>query len=163
MSVDLPEPQELLEITDRLKGRKFLYISSFADLLSRYMEVMLKFPLRFTALSLLIRKNGSLTPTELSRLMFRSKHSITKIIDGLEKLGYVVRFRDNHDRRVVHVKITTAGVAHMKESLAIENPMVQDLLACLGDKEADIFLAQIKRLRREVIKALMEKQLENGA
>jgi DNA-binding MarR family transcriptional regulator len=162
MHPEMPQTEELLEITKILKERQFLYISSFADLLSRYMEVMLKFPLRFTALSLLIRKNGSLTPTELSRLMFRSKHSITKIIDGLEKEGYVARFRDNIDRRVVHVKITAEGVAHIRDKLAIENPMVQDLLSCLGNPEAEIFLSQIKRLRREVIKALLERSTEVG-
>ena len=111
----------------------------------------------------LLSEAGSLTPTELSRLMFRSKHSITKIIDGLEREGYVARYRDDRDRRVVHVKITSVGVAHMRETLAIENPMVRDLLSCLGDAEADIFLSQIKILRKEVIKALLEKQAEGGS
>lgn len=151
-----PKDSDLKVLAERLRHRPFLYLSSLGDMLGRFQESILKVPLRFTALSLLIRRGGSLTPTELAKLMLRSKHSITNIIDGLENEGYIVRDRDNQDRRVVNIKITTDGLRHMQEKVYNENPIITNMMSCLNEKETEQLLDYIKRLRKELIKVMTE-------
>ena len=151
MNKRLPDTQELTDTTTLMRGRRFLYITNFADILNRFSEMNFKDPLRFTALSLLITKGGSLTPTELARLMFRSKHSITKIIDGLEKKGYIVRIRDKKDRRMIHVKLTTEGFEHVKKNMDLGDVHVKGILSCLDENEWEVFLESIKKLRKALI------------
>lgn len=158
MGRKLAKEEELAEISEILRRRPYLYLSSFADMLGRFQEAVLKVPLRFTALSLLIRRGGTLTPTELAKLMLRSKHSITKLIDGLEKEGYIVRTREDRDRRVVHIKITSEGLKHIKDKVFNENPAVVKLMSCLSEKETEQLLVYVKKLRKELIKSIAGEQ-----
>jgi DNA-binding MarR family transcriptional regulator len=139
-----------------MKKKRFLYITSFADILNRYTEIKIKFPLRYTALSFLITRGGSLTPTEMAQLMFRSKHSVTKIIDALEKDGYAVRIPDKEDRRSIKVKITTHGLEHARKGMSRGDDHVKDLISCLTDEEWDNLLNYIKRLRSTLIEKMKE-------
>ncbi len=156
MGKKLPESHKLTDTTKLMKKKRFLYITSFADILNRYTEIKIKSPLRYTALSFLITRGGSLTPTELAQLMFRSKHSVTKIIDGLEKGGYAVRIPDKEDRRSIQVKITTRGLEHARKSMSLGDDYVKDLISCLTDEEWDNLLDYIKRLRLTLIEKMRE-------
>ena len=158
MQGNYPKTKDLNTVSKKLKQRQYLYISSLVDIAGRFQESVLKVPLRFTALSLLIRKGGSLTPTELARRMFRSKHSITNIIDSLEKEGYVERHRDSEDRRIVNIKITTEGLNHVKERVDNENPIIGKLMSCLDEKETEQFLVYVNRLRKELINVMIKEQ-----
>lgn len=158
MSKQQVKEKELNEITDRIRQRPYLYLSSFADILGRFQESVLKVPLRFTALSLLVRRGGSLTPTELAKEMFRSKHSITNLLDSLEKEGYIVRTREDKDRRVVHIKLTPEGVSHVKGKVFKENEVVAKVMSSLTEKETDQLLDYLKRLRREMINIINKDQ-----
>lgn len=51
----------------------------------------------------------SLNMTQLATQLYVSKQQLTKIIDGLVEKGYVHRFGDENNRRVVLVEITDAG------------------------------------------------------
>ena len=156
MNQNFPKDSDLKKLSEKLRNRPFLYLSSLGDMLGRFQESILKVPLRFTALSLLVRRGGSLTPTELAKLMLRSKHSITNIIDGLENEGYIVRDRDNQDRRVVNIKITSDGLRHMQEKVYNENPVITNMMSCLNEKETEQLLDYIKRLRKQLIKAMTD-------
>ena len=156
MRKKLPVSRELEETTKLMRRKNFLYITSFADILNRFSEIHFKVPLRFTALSFLITRGGSLTPTELARLMFRSKHSITKIIDGLEKEGFVVRVPDSKDRRSLQVKITSKGLQHAKKNMIRGDEYVKDLISCLDKAEWENLIHAIKKLRKNLMQKMAE-------
>ncbi len=63
-------------------------------------------------LHILIINGGSLTATEISRHVWRSKFATTRVIDTLVKGGYVTRNQpDSHgDRRKKMITITNKGV-----------------------------------------------------
>ena len=68
--------------------------------------------------------DGAMTSAELSRRVFVSASTITGIIDRLERAGYVVRKRDDIDRRRVLLQPTDTGF-----KLAYRAPSpIQDLL-----------------------------------
>lgn len=53
--------------------------------------------------------------TELSNRLLLSKSTITRIVDRLKELGWVVRPVDPRDRRAVQVQITATGLARLQE------------------------------------------------
>ncbi len=64
--------------------------------------------------------DGPLTMGELARRCGITEKTITGIVDRMEKLSLFVRERDDHDRRVVRVKLTKDGDAafqHMREAM----------------------------------------------
>ena len=61
-----------------------------------------------------ISKNESLPLGELSKKMYLRPSTITGVIDRLEKRGYVVRDRDQRDRRVVKILLTPKGKGLVK-------------------------------------------------
>jgi DNA-binding MarR family transcriptional regulator len=56
-----------------------------------------------------ISQNGSLSLRDLSERMYLHPSTITGVVDRLEKKGYVIRKRDQVDRRVIYVGLTTEG------------------------------------------------------
>jgi DNA-binding MarR family transcriptional regulator len=51
-----------------------------------------------------------MTPTEIAKRVFRSKHAVTRAIDVLEKDGLVRRGTVRGDRRIRKVNITRKGL-----------------------------------------------------
>jgi len=56
-----------------------------------------------------ISENEGLPLGELSKKMYLRPSTITGLVDRLEKKGYVVRNRDQRDRRVVNILLTSKG------------------------------------------------------
>jgi MarR family transcriptional regulator, organic hydroperoxide resistance regulator len=56
-----------------------------------------------------ISREGSLPLGELSKKMYLDPSTVSGVIDRLESKGYVIRDRNQEDRRVVKVRLTPAG------------------------------------------------------
>ena len=56
-----------------------------------------------------LKENSELSQKELAKLTFKDNANITRILDKLEKKGFVVRQSDINDRRAWNVSITTKG------------------------------------------------------
>lgn len=67
-----------------------------------------------------IYQNGSLSLGDLSQRMYLHPSTISGVIDRLEKKGYVLRDRDQKDRRVVKVDLTSKGNRLVKK---VPNPV----------------------------------------
>ena len=52
---------------------------------------------------------GPMSQRELGERMLRTGGSVTSMVDKLEQRGWVVRQRDEDDRRVVHLHLTPEG------------------------------------------------------
>ena len=93
--------EELEKTAKQIESLEFLNCIHFADTLIRYVEIVMKKDvvsrLQGQALRYLILSGNSMTPTRLARMMYRSKHSMTKIIDNLEKQELVTREHTGKD------------------------------------------------------------------
>jgi DNA-binding MarR family transcriptional regulator len=58
---------------------------------------------------LLLSAQRASTPFELSRVMSYDSGSMTRLLDRLEKKGFVVRSRSDTDRRMVKLELTQQG------------------------------------------------------
>ena len=106
---------------------------------------------RIGILSHLVTNGGTLTPTELSRRVLRSKHAITGAIDRLEQEGLVKREGTDTDRRVRKVTITRKGLNVLKKKIPVGRDFGLKAMSCLDEKEAQALSQILKRLRKHMV------------
>lgn len=89
------------------------YLTKARNVLVERMDRAVK-PLGLTAqqigVILLLSAHRASTPFELSRVMSYDSGSMTRLLDRLEKKGFVVRTRSDADRRMVKLELTPQGV-----------------------------------------------------
>jgi len=100
----------------------------------------------------LIRHTGrSIKISEIAELTDRRTHSITTIIDRMERDGLVERLRDNRDRRSINLVITEEG---NKKLEAVTRPFLElltQLASCYSEEELQLFIMLIEKLRKKVL------------
>ena len=152
--MELPSEKEIEDVAKAIKAMEFAYLARFADTINRYHEITLNKEginrLQWGAMSLLIVRGGSLTPTRLARLMFRSKHSITKVIDSLEREGLVIRDRAGKDRRTIQVRVTSAALDYMAQVFGRGTDPSQRVLSAIDENERKVLMDLVQRLQRKM-------------
>jgi DNA-binding MarR family transcriptional regulator len=106
--------------------------------------------LQGSALYFLLLNGGELTPTRLANTMLRSKHSVTKIIDSLEKESLIVRDFTNKDRRVTSIKLTPSGLEHLKQRFSKGNERANKVMGILDTEEQKILVDLTERMRKKM-------------
>lgn len=96
-------------------------------------------------------EKGTLPSLEVARRMVTNLPDITRLIDRLQKSGYVERKPCPTDRRVIHIHITAAGRRLVKK---LWQPMLDLHKAQLGH----LSQKELKELNR-----LLEKARQHGA
>ncbi|HTS67742.1 MAG TPA: MarR family transcriptional regulator [Terriglobia bacterium] len=105
---------------ESLESEVFLNLLRTADALSRGSEEILKLvglsPTQFNVLRIL-RGAGEpgLCCREVAERMITRDPDITRLVDRLERRGLLARSRNRHDRRVITVRITPAGLKVLKD------------------------------------------------
>ncbi|WP_341313814.1 MarR family transcriptional regulator [Paraburkholderia sp. IMGN_8] len=88
------------------------YLTKARNVLVERMDCAVK-PLGLTAqqigVILLLSAQRASTPLELSRVMSYDSGSMTRLLDRLEKKGFIVRTRSDADRRMVKLELTPQG------------------------------------------------------
>ena len=83
---------------------------------------------------LLVHKEG-LTPMKLSKTMGVNKTIISRIIDSLNKDGYIEKTKDNIDKRSYFVSITELGREKVDKIYTYYLSPIYELRRRLGDKD----------------------------
>jgi DNA-binding MarR family transcriptional regulator len=82
-----------------------------------------------------IEKLGSPTLGELAARESVQPPSVTRIVSGLEDLGYVTRVVDSTDRRVARVTVSPVGHQILQQSRSIKNAFLAQQLHGLTAEE----------------------------
>ncbi|NQU19011.1 MarR family transcriptional regulator [bacterium] len=99
---------------------------------------------------LLLNEIGASKVNTLSKRLGVSPPTITGIVDRLQRSGYVERFRDTEDRRIVFVKLTKRGHKFVdKLKKTIQRRWIQ-ILVYLNDKERIAYVNILKKLIRAI-------------
>jgi DNA-binding MarR family transcriptional regulator len=158
--VTTPSPDNIEKVNSRIRSLQMPRIIAFADVVTRYTQIILKNDvswLRASALIFLITRGGSLTPSQLARIMLRSNYSITKLIDGLQKDGLVLRRPDGRDRRSINVEVTREGLNYVTSSLSKTVMAERELKSWLNKDELEHLAPTIRKLRDKLIEKISEK------
>jgi DNA-binding MarR family transcriptional regulator len=148
----IPSDKDIETTRKLIRSQKFIYISAFSNAVSKYVALISKKTMAnrtgVTVLTQMIVKGGSLHPTELAKLLWISKHSMTKIIDKLEQDGLVVRHRIDDDRRAVIIQITSFGLDFIREILNSHNLLWKDIINSLDENEQEELMRLLHKMVR---------------
>jgi len=127
-----------------------------ADVINRYLDAKLvEFaPISRTGyhiLRILTTNGGSMNQTKLSKIVYRTKHTITSSVDSLEKHGWVKRESVRGDRRVNNVTITIKGLDLIKNSTEERVEVAFVAMSCLGEREQRQLRLIIPKLRKHIM------------
>ena len=119
--------------------------------LKQYTAAMLKLhnidltPEQFLLLDLLWNK-GLLSQQELADQLLKDKNSVTKLVDALERKGFVARRQNPYDRRSNTIILTDAATS-LKDDAKIKGVTIIDkMIAGIKEEELNLFLGTLQKL-----------------
>jgi len=128
----------LLLATEAVRGR-------FARLLAAHGDLTLQ---QYNVLRILAGAGVKGLPTlSIVERMIERTPGITRLIDRLEKKGFVHRDRSPEDRRQVVCRIAPRGAAKLKALDPVVNATDQDALESLTDSEVETLIRLMNKIR----------------
>ena len=117
----------------------------------RQMEVPLT-PEQFILIDLLWNQ-GSMSQQQLADQMQKDKNSVTKLVDALERKGFVVREQNRQDRRSNTLVLTekAQGLKHGAKQKGIS--FFDEMLVGISEEELRSFLVTLHKLNRNMTSA----------
>jgi len=147
---------------DKLKLGAFLSLIRFNDVVTRYLAVEFmrhgSSSMRMMLMNALFLSGGSMSPTELSRHIFRTRHSITSMVDTLERQGLVRREPNIKDRRSINITLTPEGRRLFERMVPVGYEISQKALSCLSDAEVVALKRLIRRVREHLLEQIANSQ-----
>lgn len=92
------------------------------------------------------------TPAQISRLMFRRPHSVSGILNRMDKAGLVKRSRDLEKKNLVRVALTEKGERAYRQALG--GRAVQRIISSLSESERQKLKSLLETLRNKGLKEL---------
>lgn len=95
-----------------------------------------------------LARRGALTLTDFAAALFLEKSSASRLVDALERKGYVKRRADEGDGRFIRIVLTKSGRALARK---LEDDLVRErseMLSDLSDKDRKRVLETMQELAR---------------
>ena len=106
---------------------------------------------RFVLLVQLMRaEDQRLTPSELAEKAGVTRATVTGLLDGLEKRGWIERKGHPDDRRSVIVQLTAPGTAFIREILPGHLDYITSLITGLAEPELLHLMETLERVERNL-------------
>jgi DNA-binding MarR family transcriptional regulator len=114
----------------------------------RKMEVPLT-PEQFMLIDLLWNQ-GEMSQQQLADLMQKDKNSVTKLVDAIEKKGFVTRRQNAQDRRS-NTLVLTEKALHLKPEAKQKGISILDhMLSGISEEELRSFLGTLHKLNENM-------------
>lgn len=153
--------KQIISFSDDLKANTLFSIISIADVILEFERIELKQSessrTRFRILNTLITHKGSLTLTEISKKVFRSKYSTTRVIDKLVKEGLVIRETIDGDCRAKNITITRKGIAFIEETMPNRQEITNEVISCLTRRQMISLMNLLKKLKKHLLGIIAAK------
>ena len=91
------------------------------------------------------KENGS-KAADIARNLYVTAGTLTTAVSFLEKKGYLVRKKDDKDRRIVRIQSTEKGRAANELHKEFHKQMVDYVLSVLKEEEKEVFLRALNRI-----------------
>jgi len=141
-----PSPPEPATDVPELAGRLRLAATRLARQLRRHGDSGLS-PTLAAALAT-IGRHGPMTLGALADHEQVARPTVTRAVDRLEAVGYVVRSDEPADRRITYVTVTDAGHAKLAEARARKDAWLATRLGELDPADAALVAAALPVLER---------------
>lgn len=100
-------------------------------------------------------KEGFIKAAELSDKLELSRPSITRILNDLERRGYITRNIDKKDRRSINIELTQDGIEALETASKRLMSIAERLVGSLGDADTDKLIELIDKLS-EIFKEMLD-------
>ena len=97
-----------------------------------------------------------MTPTAISKFLFREKHSVTGMTKVLTGKGLIRREPDSKDRRSVNIIVNEEGYKAMQKMFPKAEEINRETLACFDDDELETLMRLLKQFRKHLLKKINE-------
>ena len=94
----------------------------------------------------LVDEIGALTPTKISEILKRDKATITRIINSLEKKGFIKKEKLNN--RSFEVELTPKGYEHFKNVDKIATKFHEEIRSLITEDEYHSLLNTLNKIRK---------------
>jgi len=91
-------------------------------------------------------QHKNIKAADLSDILELSRPSITRILNDLERKGFITRNIDNNDRRRVNIELTEAGMEALETANNRLLLLAERLVAVLGEADTDKLIELIDKL-----------------
>jgi DNA-binding MarR family transcriptional regulator len=140
----------------------FLSFMATTNVFERYLRTQIKEKdtsrIGYTILNALILFGGSLSPTEIAKVMYLTKDSVSKAIFTLERHGFVKTGSHENDRRRRKVEITAMGLKIAeKGNLSKRESVARTALSILDEGEIKQLNRIVKKLREHTLAILRKR------
>jgi len=153
--------QEIVSLSDDLRASTLVSIISTAEVVLEYSRLQAKRydsgRTRFGILNALITHGGRLRLTDISKRVFRSKYSTTRVIDKLVREGLVTREAIDGDRRAKNITITRTGIAFIEETMPNRQKMTDEVMSCLTRGQMVSLMGLLKKLKKHLLDIITAK------
>ncbi|WP_253944481.1 MarR family winged helix-turn-helix transcriptional regulator [Pseudogemmobacter hezensis] len=105
---------------------------------------------KFVLLFLLRDLPDGLAPHELADRAGVTRATVTGLLDGLERDGFLARSRDHQDRRQVTVRLTAQGQALAAELFQEHSQWIAGLFSGLSESEREVLSGLLQRVWRNL-------------
>lgn len=106
---------------------------------------------QMSILNILLIKD-KITMQEISDKNHRDNSATTRIVDILERKGYVQRQRSDKDRRVCLIKLTSEGKKEVIKAKKTGKTYTNEVIKGVNAKELEIAMKVIKKIRQNALK-----------
>lgn len=91
-------------------------------------------------------KHEYINQSELADKMDIKKSTMVRLIDRMEKEGYVQRQKDINDRRITYICLTELGKKHREDLLPFGEDFSNSIVRNISEEEMEIFKKVLDRL-----------------
>lgn len=89
------------------------------------------------------------TPAEISRWLFRRPHTVSALLDRMEKQGLVRKVKNLERKNLIRIVITEEGEEAYQRSMEIKT--ISKILSCLSQKKKDNLRTYLEMLRNKAL------------
>jgi len=100
--------------------------------------------------------NGQSTPAEIARLYLLKRHTVSSMVDRMEKKGLITKVKDLKNKNMIRVTMTEKG--HKIYKLTTERAAIHKVMGALNDQERAQFLHCLQKIQSKASKELGMKK-----
>ena len=97
-------------------------------------------------LTALYENNGKLTMKKIAEITGKDKSTITPLVNKLLELGYITKVKDDTDKRITYVILTSKGNQIKDRYKAISDDVYETAYKDFSQEEKELFLESLKKL-----------------
>jgi len=113
-------------------------------------------PIQAGVLMILKTATKPVTPTQLARILYREPHSMSALLQRMEKQGLIDRSKDLEQKNLVRISITKKGEETFKRQWS--HKVTTSITSCLAEREVDVLEKSLDKLRVRAVEIVREMQ-----